>query len=242
MKRKIRIATWNVGQDLENGAINNDSFEYIKAMVEQYEIDLIAFQEAITESIQLPALSQYISENTKLKYAEEISLSPTDLNGEDRMGVAICSKFKIDKTEKFILDNPRLTYKEYWSHDKGFTISKINEIDTVVIQGHCLPFHVFKESPLNYKNIFLKLQEKILSEIKKEKNVILMGDFNYTNIFELLPKLKEKMNCVYENEKTRKDKQFDYILTTQNIEAQSYKILKLRFDHALCIVDIIINI
>ena len=120
--------------------------------------------------------------------------------------------------------------------------AKINEIDTVVIQGHCLPFHVFKESPLNYQNIFSKLQEKILRKIEKEKNVILMGDFNYQNIFELLPKLKDKMKCVYENEKTRKDKQFDHILITKNIQVEDYKILQLRFDHALCIADIIIDI
>ena len=43
---------------------------------------------------------------------------------------------------------------------------------------------------------------------------MLLGDFNYTNIFELFPKLKYKMKCVYEKEKTRKDKQIYYILTT----------------------------
>lgn len=31
MERIIKIATWNVGQDLENKEINQNSYKYIKA-------------------------------------------------------------------------------------------------------------------------------------------------------------------------------------------------------------------
>ena len=159
--KKIIIATWNVGQDLVHKEITIDSYEHIKNVIKENNIDIIAFQEAITESNTLEPLAQYISENTNLKYYKQISLSPSDVNENDKMGVAICSKFKIDKNEKYILENPNLVYKKsdtvtYWSHEKGFNISKIDELDLVVIEGHCLPFHIFKESPLNYKNIFSK--------------------------------------------------------------------------------------
>lgn len=219
MERIIKIATWNVGQDLENKEINQNSYEDIKVQIERNNIDIIAFQEAITESNNLQSLANYISENTELKYCEEISLSPSDINESDKMGVAICSKFRINNNEKYILENPNLIYEKtdtvtYWSHDKGFNISKIEELNAIVIEGHCLPFHIFGESPLKYKGIYEKLEDKILNIIKTNKNVILLGDFNYTNIFELFPKLKDKMKCIYENEKTRKDKQIDYILTT----------------------------
>ena len=219
MERIVRIATWNVGQDLRNKEINQNSYEYIKTQIERNNIDIIAFQEAITESNNLQSLANYISENTELKYCEEISLSPSDMNENDKMGVAICSKFKISHNEKYILENPNLIYQKtdivtYWSHDKGFNISQIEGLNTTVIEGHCLPFHIFGESPLKYKNIYEKLEDKILNIIKTNKNVILLGDFNYTNIFELFPKLKDKMKCVYKNENTRKDKQIDYILTT----------------------------
>ena len=65
------------------------------------------------------------------------------------------------------------------------SISEIEEIDTIVIGGHCLPFHIFGETPLNYKKIYEKLEDKILNVIKTKKNVVLVGDFNYTNIYEL---------------------------------------------------------
>ncbi len=242
----IKIATWNVGQDLKNKEINQNSYEYIKTQIVKNDIDIIALQETITESNNLQSLANYINENTKLKYCEEISLSPSDMNYNDKMGVAICSKFKINNNEKYILENPNLIYKKtdtvtYWSHDKGFNISQIEEINTVVIAGHCLPFHIFGESPLKYKEIYEKLEDKILDMIKTGKNVILMGDFNYTNIFELFSKLKDKMRCVYENEKTRKDKQIDYILTTKDIKHNYYEIIETRFDHKLCVAELIID-
>lgn len=244
--KKIIIATWNVGQDSAHKEITIDSYEHIKNVIKENNMDIIAFQEAITESNTLKPLAQYISENTNLKYYEQISLSPSDVNENDNMGVAICSKFKIDNNEKYILENPNLVYKKsdtvtYWSHEKGFNISKIDELDLVVIEGHCLPFHIFKESPLNYKNIFSKLNNKILEQINSNSKVIVLGDFNYENIYELLPGLKEKMIAVYEYEKTRKDKQFDWILTTSNIEHNNYKILEERFDHKLCIAEVILN-
>lgn len=246
LDKQIIIATWNVGQDSKHKEITIDSYEYIKNVIEENNIDIIAFQEAITESDTLEPLAQYISKNTNLKYYEQISLSPSDVNENDNMGVAICSKFKITNNEKYILENPNLVYKKYdtityWSHDKGFNISKIDELDLIVVEGHCLPFHIFKESPLNYKDIYLDLQNKILEQLNLNSNVIVLGDFNYENIYELLPELKEKMNSVYSNEKTRKDKQFDWILTTQNIEHINYKILEARFDHKLCMAELTVN-
>lgn len=244
--KKIVVATWNVGQDLENDEINEDSYKYIKSIIEENNIDIIAFQEAIAESNKLQPLSEYISQKTKLKYNKQFLLSPSDMNEKDKMGVAICSKFEISHNEKYLLENPNLIYKSteettIYSHDKGFNISKIQEMDAVVISGHCVPFHVFKESPLNFKGIYLKLEKKVLEAIQNEKNVILLGDFNYSQIYELFPNLKGKMNCIYENQNTRKGKQVDYILVTNNIKYSNFNIIRNRFDHALCIAEILIK-
>lgn len=103
MEKIIKIATWNVGQDLKNKEINKNSYEYIRKQIEKNNIEIIAFQEAITKSNNLQSLANYISKHTKLKYFEEISLSPSDMNENDKMGVAICSKFKINNNEKYIL-------------------------------------------------------------------------------------------------------------------------------------------
>lgn len=246
MERTIKIATWNVGQDLKNKEINKNSYKYIKTQIERNNINIIALQEAITESSNLQSLANYISENTELKYYEEISLSPSDANKDDKMGVAICSKFRINSNEKYILENPNLICKKtdtvtYWSHDKGFNISQIEELDVIVIGGHCLPFHIFGENPLKYRSIYNKLENKIVNIIESNENVIVLGDFNYTNIFELFPNLKDKMKCVYENEKTRKDKQIDYILTTKGIKHNCYEMIETRFDHKLCVAELTIE-
>ena len=57
MSKIIKIATWNIGQDLKNNQINKDSYKYIKEQIEENEIDIIAFQEAITESDNLEPLA-----------------------------------------------------------------------------------------------------------------------------------------------------------------------------------------
>ena len=244
--KKLRIATWNVGQDLERNEITYSSYERIKSEIIKNNIDIICFQEAITESEKLESLINYISKNTELKYCEEISLSPSDVNLNDKMGVAICSKYEINDNEKFILENPNLIYKKteeitYWSHDKGFNISKIEALGITVIEGHCLPFHIFKKSPDEYKHIYNKLEEKVLEKIEKDKKVIFLGDFNYENIFSFFPRLKDKMKLTYENQKTRKDKQFDNILITKNLKDISYEIIDAKFDHTLCIVELEID-
>ena len=91
------------------------------------------------------------------------------------------------------------------------------------------------------KKIYEKLEDKILNMIKTKKNVIVLGYFNYTNIFELFSNLKDKMKCVYEDENTRKNKQIDYILMTKNIKHDNYKIIDTRFDHKLCVAELTIN-
>lgn len=241
MKKVIKIATWNVGQDMECKEINLSSYEYIIQQIKENNIDIISFQESMTESNHIPPLAKYISENSDLKYYKEFSLSPTDDNGNDRMGVAICSKFKITKNEKYLLENPHLTNGKFWSHDKGFNISTIDEINAVIIGGHCLPFHVFGETPLHFKSVYEKFENKILNVLDSNKNVILSGDFNYINVFELMPKLKERLILVYENQKTRRDKQFDHILITKDIKCNYYDIVNARFDHMLCIAELEID-
>ena len=41
MSKIIKIATWNIGQDLKNNEINKDSYKYIKEQIKQNEIDII---------------------------------------------------------------------------------------------------------------------------------------------------------------------------------------------------------
>lgn len=146
----MKIATWNIGEDetKEEGKLDIKSYEYIVRMIKQEDIDVLCLQEAITKSDYLPLIDDYIKDNSELKYSIRFDLSESHINIGCRMGVAICSKYEIKDVELYMLDNPNLIYhvnsnKTYYSHDKGFIISTIN--DHIISTGHCVPFLYLQE-------------------------------------------------------------------------------------------------
>lgn len=238
----MKVVTWNIGEDERNesGKLNIASYEYIVDTIKENSIDIICLQEAIIKSDYLPSIADYIKDNTSLKYIAEFELSDSHINIGCRMGVVICSKEKIENYETFMLDNPKFIYSvdntiTYYSHDKGFIISKI--ADYTLITGHCLPFHVFKKNPLDYLGIFTKADAKFLNLLKQSDKFILCGDFNYENINSLFPEIMS--NCTdLIIESTRKDKQLDHFIVNENINVSNINVIDNYFDHKICIVEI----
>lgn len=238
----MRIATWNIGEDEANkdGRLAVSSYEYISKMIKQEDIDVLCLQEAIIKSEYLPPIADYISEHSNLKYNIQYELSDSHINIGCRMGVVICSKYKIKDSKLFMLDNPNLIYSvdnntPYYSHDKGFIISNIK--DYKVITGHCLPFHVFKKNPLDYMEIFEKADKIFADEFDSCPKFVLCGDFNYDNVHSIFPNIMKRCKDVVDIP-TRKDKQLDHIIVSNKMSINSRKILVNNFDHKLCIIEI----
>ncbi len=238
----MKIATWNIGEDERNKdrKLNLSSYEYIVNTIKNEEIDIICLQEAITDSKDLPSIAKYIKENTNLHFIVEFELSDSHINIGSKMGVAICSKYEIEKYTFLKLENPELTYKEsenktYFSHDKGFIMAKIN--DCILATGHCLPFHIFKKSPLDYLDIYEKIEKEFLEALKENNSFILCGDFNYENVSDLFPVIMQ--NCIDLIDcPTRKEKQLDHFIISKNLECTSKNIQENIFDHKLGIFHI----
>ena len=108
----MRIATWNIGEDERNidGKLDINSYKYIVKMMLEENIEVICLQEAIIKSEYLPSIATYIKENTDLKYVIEYELSDSHINLGCKMGVVICSKYKIENFELFMLDNHKFIY------------------------------------------------------------------------------------------------------------------------------------
>lgn len=236
----MRIATWNIGEDENNekGILSKKSYDYIVDMIKNENIDVICLQEAIIKSEELPSIASYIKDNTDLKHSVEFELSDSHINIGARMGVVICSKYKIDNYKTFMLDNPKFIFSidkdvTYYSHDKGFIIASLNNY--TIITGHCLPFHVFKKNPLDYLDIFKKADKEFINHYSE--NFILCGDFNYDNIKLLFPKTME--NCIdLVDCPTRKDKQLDHFVISNNLKCSYKNITSNIFDHKLSIFEI----
>ena len=238
----MRIITWNIGEDErnENGKLNLNSYDYIIETVKAEKIDVICLQEAIIKSDYLPSISKYIKEKTNLKYSIEYELSDSHINIGCRMGIVICSKYKISNYEMMRLDNPNLIYSvnentTYYSHEKGFIISNIQGVN--IITGHCLPFHVFKKSPLDYINIFEKADNKFENVYKLNKKFILCGDFNYENVNILFPKIMANCRDLI-IEPTRNGKKLDHFIVSNNLNCSYNKITDNIFDHKFGIFEI----
>lgn len=238
----MRLATWNIGEDEnnENDKLNLNSYDFIVNTIQIEKIDVICLQEAIIKSKNLPSIANYIKENTDLKYVVEYELSDSHINIGSRMGIVICSKYKIDNYKTFMLDNPNFVYSvdentTYYSHDKGFIFACIN--DYTIITGHCLPFHVFKKNPLYYLNIFKKVDEEFINSYNSNDRLILCGDFNYDDIKSLFPKIMK--NCVDLIDcPTRKDKQLDHFVISNKLKCSYKSINDNIFDHKLGIFEI----
>lgn len=238
----MRIATWNIGEDERNidGKLNLDSYNYIVNIIKTTKVEIICFQEAIIKSNKLPSIASYIKRNTDLKYSIEFELSDSHINIGSRMGVVICSKYKIDNSTTILLDNPNFIYSinentTYYSHDKGFVVANIKNYN--IITGHCLPFHVFKKNPLNYLNIFKKADELFVNFFEKNRNIILCGDFNYDNINILFPKTMKNCTDLIDCP-TRKDRQLDHFAISNNLKCTYKNISENVFDHKIGIFEI----
>lgn len=238
----MRLATWNIGEDEKNknGRLDLNSYNYITKTINDEKIDIICLQEAIIKSENLPSIANYIKEHTALKYIVEFELSDSHINIGSRMGIVICSKYKIDSYKKFMLDNPNLIYSvdentTYYSHDKGFIIANIKGSN--IITGHCLPFHIFKKNPLDYLEIFEKADKKFINYYNLNNKFILCGDFNYDNVHSLFPEIM--INCTdLINCPTRKNKQLDHFIISNKLNCSSNKIKDNSFDHKLGIFEI----
>mgnify|MGYP003290234374 FL=1 len=238
----MKIVTWNIGEDErnENGKLNIDSYNYIVDFIKKENIDVICLQEAIIKSDYLPSIAQYINDKTDLKYSVEYELSDSHINIGCKMGIVICSRYEITNYETLLLDNPNLIYSvdentTYYSHDKGFIISNIQGIN--IITGHCLPFHVFKENPLDYLRIFEKADDKFINAYDYNDKLVLCGDFNYDDVNTIFPKIMTHCKDLI-NESTRKDKQLDHFIISDKLNCSYNKVVNNIFDHKLGIFEI----
>lgn len=231
----MKIATLNIGEDERNkdGKLNINSYKAITNFIARENVDIICLQEAIIKSDILPPIAEFIKENTYLKYIAQFELSDSHINIGSRMGIVICSKYKIDAFKTIMFDNPKFIYSKdqnttYYSHDKGFIIADIN--DYKIITGHTLPFHVFNESPLDYLNIFKKMDDEFIKAYNLNNKLILCGDFNYEDAATLFPQIME--HCIdLIDVPTRKDKEFDHFIISNKLKCSSKIINDCIFDH-----------
>ena len=259
----MKVATWNINEcvgitcNLDNQKtvdnININNIEEVVEKINEYDFDIICFQEYPTYVNNNISLTNDILTKTKLKYHEEYDTYDSYLFKGGRVGVAIFSKYEIKDCYKTLFGNPDMVKVSssgavYHSFDKPIIKVKISvdgEIYTI-ITGHAMAFAPFGKTEFDYPESYTPLEEQIVN--CKDDNLIVMGDFNSEKLFELIPGI----NGVVEdsiNEPTTKEYyegrgevQMDYILINDKMKSENIFKIDNFSDHYIIGAEISKNI
>ena len=242
----MKIATRNINEcvgittNLDNqettDVINTKNIDEIIDKINEYDFDVICFQEYPTYINEKISLTDTILNETNLKYFVENSTYNSFLFDGGKVGVSIFSKYKIKDSYKTLFFNPKLVKQSstgdiYHSFDKWIikTVIEIDGDDYTIITGHAIAFATFGKNEFDYPESYKPLEDLINDCI--DDNLIVLWDFNSENLFDLMPSVKGKVfDCV--NGPTTKDYyerrwevQMDYILINDKLKKTDiYKI------------------
>ena len=255
----MKIATWNINEcvgitcDLDNqkttDIINIKNIEEIINKINEYDFDIICFQEYPTYINAQVSLTNEILNKTSLKYYAEKDTYDSYLFNGGRVGVSIFSKYKILDTYYTLFNNPHMIKKSssgnvYYSFDKGIikTIIRIDNINYTIITGHAMAFAPFDKTEFDYPDSYKPLEELI--ETYTNDNLIVLGDFNTEKLFQIIPAIKGKVVDVINGPTTkdyyekRGEVHMDYIMVNSQIKSSCvYKIDNFS-DHYIMCADI----
>ena len=248
----MKCATWNINEcvgitcDLDNqkttDKINIKNVEEIIEKINEYDFDIICFQEYPTYIDNEISLTNEILEKTELKYYAKKDTYDSYLFKGWRVGVAIFSKYEIIDTENSLFFNPHMIKKSisgntYYSFDKPIIkiVIKKDNIKYTIITGHAIAFAPFDKTEFDYPESYKPLEELIISN--STDNLIVLGDFNTEKIFQIIPEIEGVVKDTIEGPTTkdyyekRGEVHMDYIMINKNIKCDNIEKIDNFSDH-----------
>jgi|GEM_PF-1953434 len=249
---KLKIATWNLSGGVSKETDEDKYFDQEKSLeidetflneisrlINDENIDIVCFQEIITTE-RIHYIDK-IAKNTQLKNVCFFELSECNLIKDTNAGIAILSRFLINKSISKLFKNPILSKTTssgaiYGTYDKGCLAANIQVGDRAinVITNHGFPFRRFDSTPEEHIDIF----EEFNDIIRGYDNVVVTGDFNAENIMKLLPNSNEKLDEIFGEITTTDGKKFDNILIDKKFKMLDKKLIESMSDHFLCVANI----
>ncbi len=258
----MKCATWNINEcvgitcDLNDqkttDTININNINEIIEKINEYDFDVICFQEYPTYINDKISLTNKILKETNLKYYAERDTYDSYLFNGGRVGVSIFSKYKIVDTQYTLFGNPHMTKIsskgiKYESFDKGIIkiVIKKDEKNLTIITGHAMAFAPFDKTEFDYPESYKPLEE-IINDSKND-NLVVMGDFNTEKLYNIIPKIKDIVKDTINGPTTkdyyekRGEVHMDYIMINQNVKCiKNYKIDNFS-DHYIICSELLIN-
>ena len=233
--KNLKIATFNISGGFY---IGDESTEYLdRPPAERFDdkmlneiieninnedLDIICFQEIITT--KEVAYIEKIAEKTKLKHFDSFEIHDCNLVKNTRNGIAIMSKYPINKSYKGFFPNPLIqkttsSGKTYNLFNKGYMISEVNvnEENIFVLNHHGFPFRRFNSCAKNNLEVFNHFN----NVINMYEPTIVLGDFNTEDFSELVEEFDKRYTKTINEVTTVDDKKFDNILIPKNKDVKN---------------------
>ena len=252
----MKFATWNVNEcvgitcDLNNqktaDIINTNNIKEIINKINEYDFDVVCFQEYPTYIDGKISLTNEIINKTKLKYYAEKDTCNSYLFKGGRIGVAIFSKYEIIDVYNTLFINPHMTKIsstgiKYESFDKAIITIVIKKDDEyfTIITGHAIAFAPFNKTEFDYPESYKPLGE-LITDCKND-NLVVMGDFNTEKLDEIIPEIEGIVEDTIVGPTTkdyyekRGEVHMDYIMINKNLKCvNTYKIDNFSDHYIMC--------
>jgi len=258
----MKFATWNINEcvgitcDLNDqkttDKINYQNVEELVEKINEYDFDIICFQEYPTIIDDKISLTSEIKEKTKLKYYAEKDTYDSYFFKGVRVGVAVFSKYKIIDTEYSLFGNPHMVKKSsngntFYSFDKPIIKIIIKKDDTnyTIITGHAMAFAPFDKTEFDYPESYKPLEELIVSN--SNDNLIVLGDFNTEKLFQIIPEIEDIVKDTIEGPTTKEyyekrgEVHMDYIMINKNMKCSNIEKIDNFSDHYIMCADLSTN-
>ena len=258
----MKFATWNINEcvgitcDLNDqkttDKINYQNVEELVEKINEYDFDIICFQEYPTIIDDKISLTSEIIEKTKLKYYAEKDTYDSYFFKGVRVGVAVFSKYKIIDTEYSLFGNPHMVKKSsngntFYSFDKPIIkiIIKKNDTNYTIITGHAMAFAPFDKTEFDYPESYKPLEELIVSN--SNDNLIVLGDFNTEKLFQIIPEIEDIVKDTIEGPTTKEyyekrgEVHMDYIMINKNMKCSNIEKIDNFSDHYIMCADLSTN-
>ena len=236
----MRIATWNIGSAWDGDA--KDEIQFISETAIKNSVDILCLQEMITSGTPDNYIEQ-LKECLGFKYSCYYELSSAHKGNGSMMGLAILSKYVIDRADMFKLTNPGITIikngKKICSDDKGILIAQImyKGRSIKVATGHMLPFHSFNSDSKNYVYLYQEMYSKV-KLFCEGFPYIFCGDFNSSKVEKLVGEIARDMKNTFCHATRHNGNQNDYIFISRDWKYELHRVDLNRYDHALCVSEI----
>ena len=251
----MRIVSWNIagghtfeGKVEDASSYDRENLDYFIEQLERVQPDIISLQEAHTP-VDQNSDSQAQTIAGALGYEFVVNhpyFDRSHIEQQQRLSLAIISKFPIQKSYYHLLPNPNLrTVRpngDVWiTFDAGFLVvtGDYKGAEFNVANCHMVPYHHFNRDFLEFGAIRDDASEFLIG--LSQQPALVTGDFNYNNLRRLLPRVFENgtYNESFEGVETVPGRgQQDHILFSNKWNLRKYEVRKGEADHYLCVAEL----